>query len=358
MLQFDLKKKYRDFDLHVSGEVGAEWLVLLAASGGGKSLTLNMMAGFVRPDEGRVRLGERVLFDKAKGIRQPIRTRKMGYVFQNYALFPHMTVAENVGYGLPAGIDSGAISRWLTFFQMEGREAAYPGQLSGGQQQRVALARTLAAEPEALLLDEPLSALDRPTRTLLQRELAALKEELSIPVVLVTHDFQEAQTLGDQVMVLEQGKVLEAGDKQQLFGRPQRHQTASFLGVENILPARVVAKNIKGKESPSLTVEVKGKVFEVDSPPPPNLGENCFLCVRASDLRLAVDEGPRPNWLTGTVQSIVHERGVNQLQIAVKELDGQVMGMQLDDYVFTRNGLHVGKEIGCWLPPAKLFLCL
>ena len=203
MLEFELEKRYGAFSLHVSGRVEQEWLVLLAPSGAGKSLTLNLISGIVQPDAGYVRMDGEPMFDHALGISLPIRNRRIGYLFQDYAVFPHLTVAANIAYGLPAGVDvRAAVEHWVRFFRLEGREQAFPRELSGGQKQRVALARTLAFDPEVLLMDEPFGSLDAQTRMLMQEELLELWSERKKTVIFVTHDVREAVYLSDRVAIM------------------------------------------------------------------------------------------------------------------------------------------------------------
>jgi ABC-type sulfate/molybdate transport systems ATPase subunit len=183
---------------------------LLGPSGAGKSLTLRAIAGLLRPDGGRVAVGGRVLFDAACGIDLPARERRVGYVFQQYGLFPHLTVAENVGYGLYARTRAERRARVGEVLDLVGLAAfagRRPRELSGGQQQRVALARALAPEPAVLLLDEPLSALDVPLRRRLGDELRALHERTRTPMVLVTHDPDEAARVADAVVHVDGGRA-------------------------------------------------------------------------------------------------------------------------------------------------------
>ncbi len=383
MLQFDLEKHYGEFSLKIAGEVNGEWLALLAPSGAGKSLALNLISGITRPERGYVRLNGEALFDSGKKINRPIRQRRIGYLFQDYALFPHLTVAANIAYGLPRGVEArGETERWVNFFQLEGRERAYPGQLSGGQRQRVALARTLASAPRALLLDEPFSALDRRTRETLYREVARLKEELTLPVILVTHDFTEARLLGDKVAVLEEGRVLETGAKERIFARPRRHETARFLGVENVLPARVLAADTHGSaaQTPAVQtpvvqttgrrykVECSGLVLEVLQDEEFSTNAAVHLCIHASDVRLLLDRDERPNALAVRIGGLQPQAGANHLRL--HPLPGGKAGearesepvvepflMLVDDYVIGRHGLEEGRTVSVWLPPEKLFLC-
>ncbi|MCZ6728277.1 MAG: ABC transporter ATP-binding protein [SAR324 cluster bacterium] len=353
MLEFTLKKHYRNFALNVEAKIGADWLVLLAPSGAGKSLTLNMLAGLVRPDDGRVQVNGEVLFDKGAGVDMPIRRRRIGYAFQQYGLFPHLNVEANIAYGIPPAADAQAeVMRWLRFFHLVDKRTAYPGELSGGQQQRVALARALASAPRILLLDEPLSALDPPIREGLQRELAALKGELSIPVVLVTHDFHEAQLLGDRMIVLDQGRVVEAGAKEDIFARPRRHETASFLGVENVMAGRV-----QGVTRGGVTVEVGGLTFRARPGGRFAAGDKVYCCVRAQDVRLVVDKKRRPNSIGTTVSHIDPREGTNRVLLAPPKKGAPQLVIWLDDYVLGRYGIHVGSRVNVWLPPERIMLC-
>lgn len=368
MLEFDLSKSYGAYSLQMAEKVANEWLVLLAPSGAGKSLLLNLIAGLTQADGGFVRLDGETLFDRAAGINLPIRKRRIGYLFQDYALFPHLTVEENIAFGLPAGeARHPAVNRWVRFFQLEGREKSKPGELSGGQQQRVAMARTLASRPRVLLLDEPFSALDRRIREALYSEVQKLKTELSLPVILVTHDFVEAQMLGDRVSVLEEGRVLESGPKGLIFAQPQRHETARFLGVDNVLPATVSVEDAVGgsKEGgaagqrKAVRVRLGGLTFLVHSERRFLGGEAVFLCIYSADVRLLLDNTGRPNAVEATVLQIHPQEGTNRLTMGLHEAGGGEpprLETLVDDYVLGRHGIGPGNRVTLWLPEDKLFL--
>ena len=209
-LSVAVRRRLPAFALDVAFEVGGGVTALLGPSGAGKSLTLRAIAGLLRPDGGRVAVGSRVLFDAARGIDLPARERRVGYVFQQYGLFPHLSVAENVGYGLHARARADRHARVGEVLELVGLAAfagRRPRDLSGGQQQRVALARALAPEPAVLLLDEPLSALDVPLRRRLGDELRALHERTRTPMVLVTHDPDEAARVADAVVHVDGGRA-------------------------------------------------------------------------------------------------------------------------------------------------------
>ncbi len=208
-LRATLRAGSRCFTLDVSHRCASDRLVIFGPSGSGKSLLLRCIAGLVRPETGHVRLGGRTLFDTATGIDLPTRERRLGVVFQDYALFPHLDVRQNVGFGLatgavnpPRGHRDPRVEGWLERFDLAAQAHQYPHQLSGGQKQRTALARALVGTPDALLLDEPFAALDPGLRRELRQELDALQRRLGIPLLLVTHDPEDAEALGADTLQL------------------------------------------------------------------------------------------------------------------------------------------------------------
>ncbi|HTN48951.1 MAG TPA: ATP-binding cassette domain-containing protein [Burkholderiaceae bacterium] len=209
-----LSHRERRFDLDVSFASDATRLALVGPSGGGKTQTLRMIAGITRPDRGRVVLAGRTLFDSAAAIEVPPQQRRMGHVFQDYALFPHLTVRQNIAFGRRKGwvnpldgIEDASVRRWVDAFHLHDVIDHFPDQISGGQRQRTALARALASDPAALLLDEPFAALDRELRRRLRRELRDLQRDISIPTLLVTHDDEDAAELATQIVHMQQGRV-------------------------------------------------------------------------------------------------------------------------------------------------------
>ena len=241
-----LHKRYGDvaavdgLDLDVKP---GELVALLGPSGCGKTTTLRVVAGFLAPDSGEVWVGDRCLSSPATVI--PPERRRMGMIFQSYALWPHMTVAQNVGYGLrfskegrrgvPRTEREGKVTEMLRVVQLAGYEQRYPGELSGGQQQRVAVARALVVEPEILLLDEPLSNLDASLREEMRFEIRRLHETFGITTLYVTHDQSEAMVISDRVAVLDQGRVAQIGTAEELFERPRTRFVAEFIGKTNLI---------------------------------------------------------------------------------------------------------------------------
>jgi len=237
MLSVDVKKKLREFPLEVCFDVHpAETLVIIGPSGCGKTTTLNVIAGLMDPEEGRVALREQVLSDSAMGMSIPPEKRSIGYVFQDFALFPHMSVAENVAYGLrsrrrprheiPQKVDG--VLELLGITQLKRQR---PEQLSGGERQRVALARAIACDAEILLLDEPLGSLDAQTRNRLRGELQRMLRVIRRIAIMVTHDYIDALTFGDQICVMDKGRMLQMGSREELLRHPKSRFVADLTGV-------------------------------------------------------------------------------------------------------------------------------
>jgi molybdate transport system ATP-binding protein len=211
VLDVQLVRRLPDFTLRVDFRVADEVLVLFGPSGSGKTMTLRLIAGLERPDDGEVLLNGRTLYSRARHVHLPPRERRCGFVFQHWALFPHLDVLRNIGYGVrrPTPETEQRRERLLETFRIGHLARRYPAELSGGEQQRVALARALMAEPDVLLLDEPFSALDHGTRQAVYAELLAAHALWRIPFVLVTHDRGEAERLGDRILFLRDGEQVE-----------------------------------------------------------------------------------------------------------------------------------------------------
>ena len=239
-LNVSIRKRLRDFTLEVAFRVRDEVFALFGASGCGKSITLKCIAGIETPDCGSITLNGRTLYDSAKNINLPPQARRVGYLFQNYALFPNMTVAQNITFAA-TGDKLSKLKQNIERFQLHGLENAYPNQLSGGQCQRVALARVLASHAEFLLLDEPFSALDSFLKWQLELELAQILKQYG-GAILVTHDRGEVFRLSDSVAVIHDGRISTVDSTRELFLNPKTLQAAILTGC-NVSRLRKIADN-------------------------------------------------------------------------------------------------------------------
>ena len=242
MLEVKIKKALPGFNLEVDFTINEEILSILGPSGSGKTMTLRCIAGLLQPDEGHIELSGKVLFDSTSRINLPPQQRKVGFVFQNYALFPHLTVNENIAYGIrhwPKHEVNARVSWLLGKMHIQGLGQRYPRQLSSGQQQRVALARALSHEPEVLLLDEPFSALDTPRRERLELELLALQHFYKGDILFVTHDLAQGYKLGSRIAVYEAGRIVQFDSKHNVIASPTNRTAARLTGVKNLIEGHV-----------------------------------------------------------------------------------------------------------------------
>lgn len=236
----DIKKSLPDFNLNIEFEGGKERIGLLGASGSGKSMTLRCIAGLIKPDEGKIIVNGKTFFDSKKGINLKAKERKVGFLFQNYALFPHLTVYENISFGLfgLSQIDkSFKVSKIINKFHLTGLENRYPEQISGGQQQRTALARAIVPEPEIILLDEPFSALDEHLRSNMLVEMLRILKEFEGSTLFVTHNMDEAYRFCDKLALLSQGELHDFDMKKDVFETPRTIEAARITGCKNIVEA-------------------------------------------------------------------------------------------------------------------------
>ena len=280
--------------------------VLFGPSGSGKSLTLQCIAGIVRPDEGRIVVDGRTLFDSAQNVNLPPQARRVGYVPQHYALFPHLTVEQNIAYGLrdlTPTQRSARVREMVTLMALGGLEKRRPRELSGGQQQRVALARALAFRPDVLLLDEPFSSLDSGIRGELRDELLALQRRTGVTTVVVTHDLEDAFLLGQRMAVIDSGRVLQEGPREEVFYRPKSREVAEFVRTRNVLRGTVLSA-----DEEALRICWRGQVLEA---PAQEIacGTPVDVCIRPTQIMIVRPDrpttDPRQNSLHGC---IVEER--------------------------------------------------
>ena len=267
--------------------------MLLGQSGCGKTTLLNCVAGFVRPDAGRITLGTLVLFDSSSGVDMPVTARHLGHVSQNLALFPHMTVAQNVQYGLmklPRDERRGRMMAMLESFRIAHLVARKPSQISGGERQRVALARSLVTNPAMLLLDEPLSALDPASKSKILDDLRVWNSAHGIPIMYVTHSPQEAFAVGEYVLVLQSGRILAQGMPQDVLSKPRHETIAQIVGFENVFDATV--KSVDEAHG-TMTCQLDGGPTQLEVPlGRAEPGAPVRIAIRAGDIILAT-EHPR-----------------------------------------------------------------
>lgn len=234
-IKVDIKKKFRNFSLQVKFDSDSSRMGVLGASGSGKSMTLRCIAGIESPDEGKIVINGKTVFDSEKKINLKPQQRKIGYLFQNYALFPTMTVEENIGCGFRGEKRQrkDKIQRYIDRYRLDGLEKHYPAQLSGGQQQRVALARMMIGEPEAILLDEPFSALDSYLKDLLQKDMQEFLQGYAGDMLMVTHSREEAYKFCRELMLLKEGNTIISGETRKLFEQPVYLEAARLTGCKN-----------------------------------------------------------------------------------------------------------------------------
>jgi iron(III) transport system ATP-binding protein len=298
---------------------------LLGPSGCGKTTTLRMIAGLERPSEGRLEIAGQVVFDSASGTYVPPNKRPIGMVFQSYAIWPHMSVVENVAFPLTVGdakpSRAEARSRALKMLALVGLadEADRPATaISGGQQQRVALARALVREPKVLLLDEPLSNLDAQLRERMRSEIRAVQQQLGITAVYVTHDQGEALAISDLIMVMDQGAIVETGLPQQIYRFPQAEFTANFIGVANAIDGTVTASDATG-----LTVSTAAGVVRADPIPELRPGEAIRAFIRPENIELRRKRHHDDDW-EGVVRFSIYQGDCWDYTVDVAGLDVRV----------------------------------
>ncbi|MBI5287855.1 MAG: ABC transporter ATP-binding protein [Chloroflexi bacterium] len=363
MVNVAVRRRMRGFDLDIAFSAGTEMVVLFGPSGAGKSMTLKTIAGIARADAGRIAIGDRVLYDSAADIDVPVRQRSVGYVPQGFALFPHLSVAQNIAFGLngaSADRRRDAVRELVAATGLVGLEERRPRQLSGGQQQRVALARALAAQPAILLLDEPFSALDTALHADLRELISALQAERGIPVLIVTHDLSDAFSLGDRVIVIEAGRVMQQGAREDIFYRPATRRVAELVGTRNILPMAV-----RGIGDGQVTLDWAGRdieagIYPSHDAPPVSVGQAVEASIRPTQIMIRRQgdtyEGRRNVFLATIVREIM---GAEVYRLFAR-IDGSQarddLEIELPTYTYFRLGLDRFKEIELSIRPEAVHI--
>jgi molybdate transport system ATP-binding protein len=265
--------------------------MLFGASGSGKTTLLRCLAGLTKPDAGHIAIGERVLFDAKAGVDVPIQDRHVGYVFQQAALFPHMSVRDNIEYGLhrlPADERRQRVSAIADSFRISEILERRPANVSGGERQRAALARALVTEPSLLLLDEPLSALDHAIQSRIMDDLRRANEARRIPMIYVTHSHREVYTLGERVIVIDEGRVIASGTPHEVLDHPERNVLANLAGFENVFGATVIERR---ERAGTMECRLDRSTAELEVPLNQGVaGQPIRIAIRAGDILLANEE--------------------------------------------------------------------
>ena len=350
MLLVHLKKTFNagstapfKLDLRFRAEPGV--LILFGASGAGKSLTLQLLAGLQTPDQGTIQVGDDVLFDSSRQISLPVRLRRVGFVFQNLALFPHLNTRQNVAYGLAhlgTADRQQRVDAMLEKLKIDLLADRSTQTLSGGEQQRVALARALVTRPRMLLLDEPLSALDLSIKRSIVADLQRINQELRIPILYVTHDRSEALSLGEHLLVLEAGRVVAEGKPIDVLSQPLKESVANLTGVENLFDVRIVGRN---PERGTLTCDAGGCRLEIPYGDWP-VDRSIRVGLRSGDILLAVSppEGlSAQNILPGRIQRI----DLTDYEVCLQVDCGRVFDVTLTRSALETLQLSLGREV--WL---------
>jgi molybdate transport system ATP-binding protein len=318
-----------------------ELLALVGPSGSGKSTLLRCVAGLHAAAEGLIRCGGETWFDAATGANRPVQARRVGFVFQSYALFPHLTALENVAAalgGLTFAERTARARELLARVHLDGLEERRPAALSGGQQQRVAVARALARDPAVLLLDEPFSAVDQVTRRKLQQELARLRAHLNIPMILVTHDLDEARMLADRMAILHRGRTLQAGVPDEVMTRPRSAAIARLVGLVNLFEGSLV------EDGDGLRLEWLGQRLDVDGIAG-RAGERVCWAIPPEGILLHRRERPSrgeaENPVGGTVRDCLRLGPYTQIRL-VPAGGGEPLSFSVPTHVAERNDIAPG----------------
>jgi molybdate transport system ATP-binding protein len=315
--RFHPARESAPFTLDIRFSADAGITCLFGPSGAGKTLTLDSIAGFVRPDSGRILVNDRILFDAQSGVNTRPQDRRCGYVFQNYALFPHMTLRENLHFA--ARRTKGIVDRrrrvneMLERFRLEGVAGRKPHEVSGGQKQRCSIARALVRTPDLLLLDEPARGLDAPLRGELYDILRQVRQEFGTPMLLVTHSLEECFTLADQMLVINDGRLVQEGSPSDVCDRPADLETARLLGIFNVVPVEIVMLD------PSQNISIlRCGEFRIQSTYYPGHlnGDRVHLLAGPRQLSAAPRNGrqPGPNEVIAVLSRTIEMAGMLRLQ--------------------------------------------
>lgn len=318
-------------------ENNRSWTVLFGPSGAGKSTVLRCLAGLEKPDRGSIHFDGETWNDCARRVFLPPQKRRIGYLFQELALFPHLSVRHNIGYnlsGLSRTEQANRIGEMVDVFRLSGLENRNVQTLSGGEKQRVALARTLSRRPRLLLLDEPLSALDTPTRIQLRKELRSLLARFDIPILLVTHDRSEALSLGDRLIVMDRGEKLQDGPIHEVFSKPNQKRTAEIVGMENVFPGILMEKQAGVARIRVGEIVLTAVADDIET-------GNVMVGIRAEDILISSGgrtQSSARNRLRGVIRNVVQEESLVRVTVDC--------GFLIDALVTRESREEMGFQIG------------
>ncbi len=312
-LKLDIRKRLQGFELDVKFDSSASITGILGASGSGKSMTLKCIAGIEDPDSGEIVINDRTVYDSNNRINIKTRNRGIGYLFQNYALFPNMTVSQNILSGVRDKSKHNNILReMIKLFRLSGLEDRKPSQISGGQQQRVALARIFASDPEILMLDEPFSALDSTLKEHIQLELLDILEKFNKKIIIVTHSRDEIFRFCEDVVIVHNGKSIRHSNVKDVFTNPQSRDVAYLIGIKNIVPIEKVNENEVFVPFWKINIKTRIRVNE----------EHKYVGIRARDIIFADEiEDDKANYIPIEIIKVSHEFNFISVLCKVKNID-------------------------------------
>ena len=352
--QMSFRRGQRSVGLSLSASGGAV-TALVGPSGSGKTTLLRLLAGLLRPDEGHIRVNGETWFDHAGEVHLPPQKRWVGMVFQDYALFPHLSALDNVAFAR-RGLENRRAARksaqsLLQRVRMGGMERRLPRELSGGQRQRIAVARALAREPSLLLLDEPFAAVDQVVRRKLREELLDLTQALKCAVILVTHDLTEAAMLGTRIGVMHGGALLQIGSRRTVFYQPADDLVARLVDMSNLLPAEVISSAAQ-----ETLVRWAGRTLSVKSQRLFAAGEPVWIGIRPEHLLVRrPDSGSRPNDIPGVIRRLLYPG--SQARVVIEpEGGGQELIMEISEHLLPNFKLYKGRTIQVCVWPDRAHL--
>jgi molybdate transport system ATP-binding protein len=338
------------FSMQCSFDTGSEFSVMFGCSGSGKTTAIRCIAGLENPDAGTIKINDTLYFDSRKKVNLPPQKRRIGYMFQENALFPHMNVRQNIDFGLKglSSMDKAArLDEMLSLVGIEELEFAYPDELSGGQKQKVALARALAPNPDVLLLDEPFSSLDTVVRLKLRKELQTIQKKLGIPVIFITHDPVEAFTMADRMVVFDNGRVQQMGSSEDVFYHPKSRYVAELVGFSNLFDDAVVEGHGQKDECTflwSLGTEITAPYIRRMA------GDRVSWGIRPENIELVDNESvntirkeERKNLLDGVIRNVVNKGTSRIMSMKLKD-SGVVLNVEVTNHIFDSLKIDTGDE--------------